>query len=99
MLEQAGGHNRVELPALHLLRFHLLLHLLWQPRLQALFYLTEDEQIKNEKKTSQKLRMLSPSLFIQGPQCNYQYCCSQLSEMKSMSQVSSLRSQVSWTAL
>lgn len=50
MLEQAGGHNRVELPALHLLRFHLLLHLLWQPRLQALFYLTEDEQIKNEKK-------------------------------------------------
>ena len=32
-------------------------------------------------KTSQELRMLSPSLSIQRSQCNCPYCCSQLSEM------------------
>ena len=32
-------------------------------------------------KTSLELRMLSPSLFIQGSECKCQYCCSQLSEM------------------
>ena len=32
-------------------------------------------------KTSQELRMLSPSLCIQRSQCNCSYCCSQLSEM------------------
>ena len=35
--------------------------------------------------------MLSPSLFIQESQCKCWYCCSQLSEMKSVSQVSSLQ--------
>ena len=32
-------------------------------------------------KTSQELRMLSPSLCIQRSQCYCSYCCSQLSEM------------------
>ena len=32
-------------------------------------------------KTSQELRMLSPSLCIQRSHCNCSYCCSQLSEM------------------
>merc|ERR1711947_21556 len=44
-------------------------------------------------KTSQELRMLSPSLSIQRSQCNCPYCCSQLLEMKSVSQMSCLRSQ------
>ena len=34
-----------------------------------------------DKRTSQELRMLSPSLCIQRSQCNCSYCCSQLSEM------------------
>ena len=33
------------------------------------------------EKTSQELRMLSPSLCIQSSQCNCSHCCSQLSEM------------------
>ena len=36
---------------------------------------------KGSIKTSQELRMLSPSLCIQRSQCNCSYCCSQLSEM------------------
>ena len=36
---------------------------------------------KRLKKTSQELRMLSPSLSIQRSQCNCPYWCSQLSEM------------------
>ena len=49
--------------------------------------------------TSQELKMLSPSHFIQGSQCQCLYCCSQLSGMLSVSQVSSLRSQVSRNAI
>ena len=37
--------------------------------------------IQGVPKTSQELRMLSPSLCIQRSQCNCPYCCSQLSEM------------------
>ena len=51
------------------------------------------------KKTLQELRMLSPSLFIQGSQCKCWYCCSQLSDVWSVSEVSSLRSQVPRIAL
>ena len=36
---------------------------------------------ERERKTSQELRMLSPSLCIQRSKCNCSYCCSQLSEM------------------
>ena len=32
-------------------------------------------------RTSQELRMLSPSLCIQRSHCNCSHCCSQLSEM------------------
>ena len=38
-------------------------------------------QLVHTNKTSQELRMLSPSLCIQRSQCNCSYCCSQLSEM------------------
>ena len=38
-------------------------------------------ETNRQAKTSQELRMLSPSLSIQRSQCNCPYCCSQLSEM------------------
>ena len=41
----------------------------------------EQPEPKRDLKTSQELRMLSPSLCIQRSQCNCSYCCSQLSEM------------------
>ena len=47
ILSQAQGHSRVDLSTNLVLRFHLLLHLLWQARLQALY-----RMIKNSWKES-----------------------------------------------
>ena len=56
----------------------------FRPVLKSNFLVPQQEtkmQKKQNDKTSQELRMLSPSLCIQRSQCNCSYCCSQLSEM------------------